>query len=162
MARIGRGDSGGLALAVPATVAERGGSTGRDDVGGGHDVLSRGVMGADGVCGESTVIEGVRGDNDTVLRPSCRGVANNCGDLGGARPGVRSGGSIRGFGFSLGGGCGDDVLIGGPSATRQSIHQSLYRQYLHGVSFRLRFVAFHLTEISQLFGWFESDLLVHS
>jgi hypothetical protein len=52
---------------------------------------------------------------DTALRPSCLGTGNNCGDLCGPGAIVRSGGSIRGFGFGFGGSCGDAVLTGRPS-----------------------------------------------
>lgn len=113
--RAGRGDKGGFPLALPPTVPERGGSVGRSGVGGGPEIVSARVIGAAGDCGDSTVITGLRGDRDTVLRPSFLGVGNNCGDLSGARPVARSRGVIRGFGFGLGGGCGDDVLIGLPS-----------------------------------------------
>jgi hypothetical protein len=119
--RIGRGDNGGFVVptGVTTTVTERGGRDGLVDVAGGtteDDSMSKNGL-ADGVCGESTVMSGCRDDADTTLRPSVRTVGVNCGDRGGpsAVLVVLSGGSIRGFALSLGGGCGEGTLAGRPS-----------------------------------------------
>jgi len=58
-------------------------------------------------------------DRDTVLRSSCLGVAS--GDLGGTGP---DGASNLGFGFGLGGGCGEAVRTGLPS--RINVNSRLY------------------------------------
>jgi len=119
LGRIGRGDNGGFVpTGVTTTVAERGGSNGLVGVTGGgtedDDSVSNGVAG--GLCGESTVMTGCRDVADTTLRPSVRTVGINCGDLGGPSALlVLSGGSIRGFAFGLGGGCGEGTLAGRPS-----------------------------------------------
>lgn len=52
--RTGRGDNGGLVPGLVATVADRGGSRGRDVLGCGLSASA----GAAGLCGDSTVIVG--------------------------------------------------------------------------------------------------------
>ena len=120
LGRIGRGDNGGFGpTGVTTTVAERGGSRGLVGVAGGRTENDSFSNVAGGLCGESTVITGCREDVDTVLRPSVRTVGGNCGDLGGPSALMfLSGGSIRGFAFGLGGGCGEGTLAGRPSTPR--------------------------------------------
>jgi hypothetical protein len=81
LGRTGLGDRGGLNPGLAATVADRGGRSGRDGVGGGTG-SSCTVL----ACGDSTVIVG-RGDIENALL-SALGVVtgNGCGDRGGTKP----------------------------------------------------------------------------
>lgn len=65
------------------------------------------------------MIIGFRIDKETALLGSCLGTAVNCGDRGAPNVGARSGSSIRGFGFGLGGTCGDELLTGPASIQRK-------------------------------------------
>ena len=114
LGRTGRGDNGGLNPGLAATVADLGGRSGRDGVGGGA-----GSSCAVFACGDSTVIVG-RGDIENALL-SVLGVVIGigCGDRGGTNPCGRSGSNRGGFAFGFGGGCGDNVLEGRLSATSQ-------------------------------------------
>jgi hypothetical protein len=106
--RVGRGDKGGLVHEIETCVDIRGGSSGREGGPAGCSTSTR----VDELFGDSTVIIGFRTDKETVLLISCLGIVVNCGDRGAPIARVRSGGSIRGFGFSLGGTCGDELLMG--------------------------------------------------
>lgn len=55
LSRTGRGDKGGLGPGLATTLIDRGGSNGREGVGGGTEAVSDSVE-EFGLCGDSTVI----------------------------------------------------------------------------------------------------------